>query len=129
MRKKIGGTIRVISSSALFFEKLAVDMGSTCLRDHMMTILQAVTTESRRHGRDKRNGAPAYPRSSIDIVFGLWYAKFQALTATRDWGRLDTFEKSNRSPIGYELFVRHLLEKIPRPKEAASFVLRCGASK
>ena len=129
MRKKIGGTIRVISSSALFFEKLAVDMGSTCLRDHMMTILQAVTTESRRHGRDKRNGAPAYPRSSIDIVFRLWYAKLQALTATRDWNRLDASEKSNRSPIGYELFVRHLLEKIPHPKEAASFVLRCSASK
>ena len=95
----------------------------------MMTILQAVTTESRRHGRNKRNRAPAHPRSSIDIVFRLWYAKLQALTATRDWGGLDAFAKSKRSPIAYEPFVRHLLEKIPHPKEAASFVLRCGASK
>ena len=95
----------------------------------MMTILRAVTTESRRHGRDKRNGAPAFPRSSIDIVFRLWYARFQALTATRDWGRLDAFTKSKRSPIGYESFVQHLLEEIPHPKEVASFVLRCNASK
>lgn len=50
------------------------------------------------------------------------------MTATRDWDGLDAFAKVKRSPIGYEPFVRHLLEK-GHSKEAASFVPRCDVSK
>ena len=57
-----------------------------------------------------------------------WYIKLQALTATRDFDGLDTFAKSKRSPIGYEPFVHHLVEK-SYLKEAAGYVSRCDANK
>lgn len=46
----------------------------------------------------------------------------------KDFEGLEGFAKSKRSPIGYEPFVRYLLEK-GHPKEASSFVERCDASK
>ena len=63
-----------------------------------------------------------HPQSSF------WYVKLQALTAMRDFEGLDAFARSRRSPIGYEAFVRHLVEK-GHMKEAASYVPRCDAHK
>ncbi|KAG2036792.1 vacuolar assembling sorting protein VPS16 [Suillus americanus] len=57
-----------------------------------------------------------------------WYLKLHALTAMRDFGALDTFARSRRSPIGYEAFVRHLVEA-GHLKEAASYVIRCDGPK
>ncbi|TFY64524.1 hypothetical protein EVJ58_g2580 [Rhodofomes roseus] len=57
-----------------------------------------------------------------------WYVKLHALTAIRDFDGLDSFARSKRSPIGYEPFVRHLVEKGYK-KEATSFVPRCDAHK
>ncbi|KAJ7683002.1 vacuolar assembling/sorting protein VPS16 [Mycena rosella] len=57
-----------------------------------------------------------------------WYVKLQALTSTSDFEGLDTFSKSKRSPIGYEPFVRHLVEA-GHPKEALSYVVRCDSPK
>jgi len=57
-----------------------------------------------------------------------WYLKLHALTAMRDFDALDTFARSRRSPIGYEAFVRHLIEA-GHPKEASSYVIRCDGPK
>ncbi|KAH8987853.1 vacuolar assembling/sorting protein VPS16 [Lactarius akahatsu] len=57
-----------------------------------------------------------------------WYLKLHALTATRDFEGLETFSRSKRSPIGYEAFVRHLVEK-GHAKEAVSYVQRCDGPK
>lgn len=57
-----------------------------------------------------------------------WYVKLHALTATRDWEGLDAFAKSKRSPIGYEPFVRHLIEK-GHPTQAVPYVARCDSPK
>jgi hypothetical protein len=57
-----------------------------------------------------------------------WHLKLQALTATRDFEGLETFAKSKRSPIGYEPFVRHLVEK-GHPKQASAYVSRCDSHK
>jgi vacuolar protein sorting-associated protein 16 len=57
-----------------------------------------------------------------------WFLKLHALTAMRDFEGLETFSRSKRSPIGYEAFVRHLVEK-GHAKEAVSFVQRCDANK
>jgi len=57
-----------------------------------------------------------------------WYIKLHALTSIRDFEGLDAFAKSKRSPIGYEAFVRHLIEK-GHPKEAATFVPRCDSNR
>jgi hypothetical protein len=57
-----------------------------------------------------------------------WYVKLQALTATGDFEGLDAFSKSKRSPIGYEPFVRHLVEK-GHTREALSYVARCDSPK
>ncbi|KIJ59378.1 hypothetical protein HYDPIDRAFT_118596 [Hydnomerulius pinastri MD-312] len=57
-----------------------------------------------------------------------WYIKLHALTALRDFDGLDTFARSKRSPIGYEAFVRHLVE-MGHSKEAAAYVMRCDAPK
>lgn len=46
----------------------------------------------------------------------------------RDFDQLDAFARSKRSPIGYEVFVRHLLTK-GHTKEAVNFVARCDAPK
>lgn len=50
-----------------------------------------------------------------------------ALTQTRDFEGLDAFSKSKRSPIGYQAFVHHLVEK-GHPREAVGYVARCDAS-
>ena len=42
----------------------------------------------------------------------------------RDFEGLEAFSRSKRSPIGYESFVRHLVEK-GHSKEAVSYVQRC----
>ncbi|KAJ3004220.1 hypothetical protein NUW54_g4918 [Trametes sanguinea] len=57
-----------------------------------------------------------------------WYVKLQALTAVRDFEGLEAFARSKRSPIGYEVFVKHLVEK-GHPKEAAAYVARCDGPK
>ncbi|KAG1736151.1 Vps16, C-terminal region-domain-containing protein [Suillus paluster] len=57
-----------------------------------------------------------------------WYLKLHALTAMRDFDALDAFARSKRSPIGYEAFVRHLVEA-GHLKEAASYVMRCDGPK
>lgn len=57
-----------------------------------------------------------------------WYLKLHALTAMRDFDALDAFARSRRSPIGYEAFVRHLVEA-GHLKEAASYVMRCDGPK
>ncbi|KAI0052144.1 vacuolar assembling/sorting protein VPS16 [Auriscalpium vulgare] len=57
-----------------------------------------------------------------------WHVKLHALAGARDFEGLDAFSRSKRSPIGYEAFVRHLLEK-GHPKEAATYVPRCDAPK
>jgi len=57
-----------------------------------------------------------------------WYIKLHALASIRDFEGLDAFARSKRSPIGYEAFVRHLIEK-GHLKEAATFVPRCDSTK
>ncbi|KAJ7598995.1 Vps16, N-terminal region-domain-containing protein [Mycena floridula] len=57
-----------------------------------------------------------------------WYVKLDAMIEIKDFDGLDAFAKSKRSPIGYEPFVRHLLEK-GYAKEAALFVARCDPPK
>ncbi|KAF5390852.1 hypothetical protein D9757_004539 [Collybiopsis confluens] len=57
-----------------------------------------------------------------------WFTKLYALTEIRDFEGLETFSKSKRSPIGYEPFVRHLVEK-GHTKEAVTYVARCDPPK
>ncbi|KAG1716823.1 hypothetical protein ID866_345 [Astraeus odoratus] len=57
-----------------------------------------------------------------------WYIKLHALTAIRAFDALETFARSKRSPIGYEAFVRYLVEA-GHPREAATYVIRCDAPK
>jgi vacuolar protein sorting-associated protein 16 len=57
-----------------------------------------------------------------------WHVKLQALTALGDWEGLEAFSKSKRSPIGYEVFVHHLVEK-GHQREAVPYVARCDAQK
>ena len=47
-----------------------------------------------------------------------------ALTEIRDFEGLETFAKSKKSPIGYEPFVLHLVQK-GYNKQAAGYVPRC----
>ena len=51
-----------------------------------------------------------------------------ALTEVRDFEALEAFAKSKRSPIGYEPFVHHLVEK-GMVKEAIPYVARCDSPK
>ncbi|KAI0697518.1 vacuolar protein sorting-associated protein 16 [Cerioporus squamosus] len=57
-----------------------------------------------------------------------WYLKLYALTEVRDFEGLEAFAKSKRSPIGYEAFVKHLVEK-GHQKEALPYVARCDGPK
>lgn len=57
-----------------------------------------------------------------------WYVKLYALVEVRHFDALETFSKSKRSPIGYEPFVRHLVEK-GFPKEALPYVPKCDSPK
>lgn len=79
---------------------------------------------------DKRCVNPL-PGRSIVMTFDpcrFWYIKLHALTAIRDFEALEKFARSKRSPIGYEAFVRHLVEA-GHPREAAAYVIRCDAPK
>ncbi|KAF8800582.1 vacuolar assembling/sorting protein VPS16 [Phlegmacium glaucopus] len=55
-----------------------------------------------------------------------WYIKLYALTEARNFEALDAFAKSRRSPIGYEPFVHHLVQK-GFPKEAIPYVAKCDS--
>lgn len=57
-----------------------------------------------------------------------WYLKLYALTEAKDFEGLDAFAKSKRSPIGFEPFVRHLVQK-GYLKEAAAYVPKCDSPK
>lgn len=57
-----------------------------------------------------------------------WYLKLHALTSVRDFDGLEAFAKSRRSPIGYEAFVKHLVDR-GYQKEALSYVPRCDGPK
>ncbi|KAF9262262.1 vacuolar assembling/sorting protein VPS16 [Marasmius fiardii PR-910] len=57
-----------------------------------------------------------------------WHIKLYALTEIRDFEGLEAFSKSKRSPIGYEPFVRHLVDK-KHVKEAIPYVARCDPPK
>lgn len=52
----------------------------------------------------------------------------QALTEIHDFEGLEAFAKSRRSPIGYEVFVKHLVEK-GHQREALAYVPRCDGPK
>ena len=60
--------------------------------------------------------------SMVSIRF--WYTKLYALTESRDFEALEAFSRSKRSPIGYEAFVRHLVEK-GHANEAVNYVAKC----
>ncbi len=62
------------------------------------------------------------------VIARFWYVKLYALTEIHDWEGLDAFARSKRSPIGYQAFVKHLVEK-GYTKEATSYVARCDANK
>ncbi|KAG5349976.1 hypothetical protein C0989_000951 [Termitomyces sp. Mn162] len=57
-----------------------------------------------------------------------WYLKLHALTTLGDFEALEAFSKSKRSPIGYEVFVRHLVDT-GHPREAVAYVPRCDGPK
>ncbi|KIY70700.1 vacuolar assembling/sorting protein VPS16 [Cylindrobasidium torrendii FP15055 ss-10] len=57
-----------------------------------------------------------------------WHVKLNALVEQQDFDGLDAFAKSKRSPIGYEPFVRRLLEH-KHSKEAIAYVARCDSPK
>ncbi|KAG6840697.1 hypothetical protein C0991_005000 [Blastosporella zonata] len=57
-----------------------------------------------------------------------WYLKLYALTALGDFEALEAFSKSKRSPIGYEAFVRHLVDT-GHAREAVAYVARCDGPK
>jgi hypothetical protein len=61
-------------------------------------------------------------------LFSFWYLKLHALTEIKDFEGLDTFSKTKRSPIGYESFVRHLVDK-GYAKEGVTYVSRCDSPK
>ena len=63
-----------------------------------------------------------------DNHFRFWYLKLYALTEIGDFDGLEVFSKSKRSPIGYEIFVRHLVSK-GHSKEAIAYVARCDSHK
>ena len=109
------------------------------------TIRMCILNGSKRTEKVKSDFKVADKRFVIDLLqdnsdeiptpfFGFfflprfWYIKLYALTESRDFEALDTFAKSKRSPIGYEPFVRHLLEK-GYSKEAIPYVTKCDSSK
>lgn len=57
-----------------------------------------------------------------------WHIKLRALIALRDFEVLEVFARSKRSPIGYEVFVKQLVEA-GHSREAAMYVVRCDAPK
>lgn len=78
---------------------------------------------------DKRSvRSRSLPRSRLTFAGRFWYLKLHALTEIRDFEGLEAFAKSRRSPIGYEAFVKHLVEK-GHLKEALPYVARCDGPK
>ena len=61
-------------------------------------------------------------------ISSFWYLKLYSLIEVQDFEALDAFSRSKRSPIGYEPFVRHLVEK-GHAKEAIAYVARCDSPK
>jgi len=57
-----------------------------------------------------------------------WHIRLHVFVELGDLEGLETFSKSKRSPIGYEPFVHHLVEK-GHLKDALSYVPRCDSSK
>ncbi|KAG5651837.1 hypothetical protein H0H81_007243 [Sphagnurus paluster] len=53
-----------------------------------------------------------------------WFLKLYALTELGDFEALEAFSKSKRSPIGYEAFVRHLVNA-GHSRDAVAYVPRC----
>ena len=66
--------------------------------------------------------------SDSSALSSFWFLKLHALTTIRDFDGLEAFAKSRRSPIGYEAFVKHLVDK-GYQKEALSSVPRCDGPK
>lgn len=62
------------------------------------------------------------------FLYRFWYIKLYALTEARDFEGLDAFARSKRSPIGFEPFVRHLVQK-GHAKDAVAYVSRCDSPK
>ena len=62
------------------------------------------------------------------MTYSFWYVKLHALTEIHDFEGLEAFARSKRSPIGYQTFVTHLVEK-GHSKEAVSYVARCDSNK
>lgn len=109
-----------------FFGLSVTETIRTCLLNGMSRRADKIKSDFKVP--DKRY-APTLDVGSIEtvILHRFWYIKLHALTATRDFDGLDTFAKSKRSPIGYQPFVRHLVEK-GHSKEAAGYVARCDAN-
>ena len=63
-----------------------------------------------------------------NVMPSFWYLKLHALTSVRDFEGLEAFTKSRRNPIGFEAFVKHLVDK-GYQKEALSYVPRCDGPK
>ncbi|KAI0701369.1 vacuolar protein sorting-associated protein 16 [Cytidiella melzeri] len=78
------------------------------------------------NGMGKRADKVKYDFKVPDKRF--WYVKLYALTEIHDWDGLDAFARSKRSPIGYQAFVTHLVNK-GYQKEATPYVARCDANK
>lgn len=57
-----------------------------------------------------------------------WYVKLNALVEAKDLDGIDAFARYKRSPIGYEVFVRQLVEA-GYPKEAVQYVSKCDSPK
>lgn len=57
-----------------------------------------------------------------------WYTKLQALMSIHNFDSLEVFTKLWQSPIRYEVFVKHLVDK-GHQKEALLYVLCCDGPK
>ena len=65
---------------------------------------------------------------TLTTVCSYWNLKLQALVEMKDFEALEIFARSKKSPIGYEPFVKMLLEN-GHEREAVSFVPRCDANR
>ena len=111
-----------------FFGQSVSETIRTCLMNGMSKKADRIKSEFKVP--DKRFIKLCFIRdpSAHATLSRFWYLKLHALTAMRDFDALDTFARSKRSPIGYEAFVRHLVEA-GHLKEASSYVIRCDAPK
>lgn len=111
-----------------FFGQSVNETIRTCIINGMLKRADKVKSDFKVP--DKRQGSSSNFRGSLFLIFvnSFWYTKLYALTEVRDFEGLDAFSKSKRSPIGYESFVRHLVEK-GHSKEAVAYVARCDPPK